>query len=107
MTVEPPSLEAITRTIVERFHPRRVVLFGSRARGDADAESDVDLFVEMESTSPPPRERAVEVSEAFGLREWSLDVFVYTPEETERLKNVNGSLVSLVEAEGTVLYERE
>jgi predicted nucleotidyltransferase len=105
MTVEPPPLETITRTIVERFHPKRVVLFGSRARGDADAESDVDIFVEME-TPKPPRERAVEVSAVFGLREWSLDVFVYTPEETERLKNVNGSLVSLVEAEGVVLYER-
>ena len=30
----------ITRRIVEGFHPQRIVLFGSRARGDARADSD-------------------------------------------------------------------
>ena len=31
---------------------RRVVLFGSRARGDGDAESDVDLAVVLEREEP-------------------------------------------------------
>ena len=105
MAVEPPPIEKIVRTIVERFDPKRIVLFGSRARGDWDPESDVDLFVEMESDKSPA-ERAIEVGRVFGLREWSMDLFVYTPEEAERRKRIRGTLASIVEAEGTVLYER-
>jgi uncharacterized protein len=38
---------AMTRRIVEHCSPERVILFGSHARGDADAGSDVDLLVVM------------------------------------------------------------
>ncbi len=103
--VDAALLDRIVRTIVERFDPRRIILFGSRARGDADRESDIDLFIEMESEKSPP-ERALDVISLFGLRKWSMDVFVCTPQEVERLKDVNGTLVSIVEAEGKVIYER-
>jgi predicted nucleotidyltransferase len=98
-------LEQITRTIVERFNPRRIILFGSHARGEATSESDLDLFIEMGTPMRPP-ECAVQVSSLFGLRPWSLDVVVYTPEEVQRLRKVNGTLLSLIETEGKVLYER-
>ncbi|HET8761619.1 MAG TPA: nucleotidyltransferase domain-containing protein [Nitrospiria bacterium] len=103
-TIDQKLLEKVTNTIVERFHPRRIILFGSRARGEARPDSDVDLFVEMESTRRPP-ERAIEVSSVFGLRPWPLDVVVYTPDEVKRLRRVRGTLLSVIEREGTVLYE--
>lgn len=99
------QLEDIAQTIVERFNPVRVVLFGSHARGQETEESDLDLFVEMETDRRPP-ERAIEVSALFGLRPWSMDVVVYTPAEVKRLKKVHGTLLSVIEAEGEVLYER-
>ncbi len=99
------QLEKIIRTIVNKFDPERVVLFGSHARGRETEESDPDLFVEMETDRPPP-ERAIEVSAVFGLRPWCMDVVVYTPAEVERLKKVRGTLLSAIEAEGKVLYER-
>jgi len=99
-----PDPEALAREIARRLRPRRIVLFGSRARGD-EAPGDTDLFVEMETDRRPP-ERAAEVTALFGLRPWSLDVVVYTPAEVERLRAVPGSLVAQVEAEGRVLYER-
>lgn len=98
-------IERVTRTIVERFNPKRVILFGSRARGDADADSDIDLFIEMESDKTRA-ERTLDVISAFGLRKWSMDVFVYTPEEAERDRGKIGTLASIVEAEGRLLYER-
>ncbi|MDH5429733.1 MAG: nucleotidyltransferase domain-containing protein [Nitrospirota bacterium] len=98
-------LEQVTRTIVERFHPKRIVLFGSHARGDAGSDSDLDVFIEMQTSRRPP-ERAIEVSAAFGLRPWPLDVVVYTPEEVQRLRGVSGTLLSVIEKEGKVLYEQ-
>ena len=99
------QLEEITQTIVERFNPVRVILFGSHALGQETEDSDLDLFVEMETDRRPP-ERAIEVSAVFGLRPWSLDVVVYTRAEVERLRKVKGTLLSIIEGEGEVLYER-
>lgn len=99
------QLEEIAEAIVKSFHPKRIILFGSHARGDQREDSDLDLFVEMESDRRPP-ERAIEVSSIFGLRRWPLDVVVYTPSEVDRLRQVRGTLLSMIETEGEVLYER-
>ena len=101
----PPDPDALARVIAAHLRPRRIVLFGSRARGDARDGADTDLFVEMETDARPP-ERAAAVSALFGLRPWPLDVVVYTPDEVARLRAVPGSLVATVEREGRTLYER-
>ena len=35
--------------VADRFHPEKIVLFGSRAYGSPHADSDVDLLVIMEA----------------------------------------------------------
>jgi predicted nucleotidyltransferase len=106
--VSSPSDEEIlhylTRLLVERFGARRVVLFGSRARGDARPDSDFDIFVEMESGDRPP-ERNARVLAEIGLRPWSLDLVVYTPDEVARVRPIPGTLLSMIESEGRVLHE--
>ena len=97
-------VDDIARTIVERLHPKRIVLFGSRARGASYADSDIDIFVEMETSKTPP-ERAIEVASLFGLRPWALDVVVYTPEEARKLRKKTGTLLAMIEKEGKRLYE--
>ncbi len=105
MVTPSPPIEEITRTIVERFRPRRVVLFGSRARGEFRPDSDVDLMVEMESLLKRGP-RTVEVLKAFGIRPWAMDLVVYTPQEIARLGSTPGTLLSVIEAEGRTLYEQ-
>ena len=102
---EPP-IGLIVEKIAAAFNPRRIIMFGSRARGDASPGSDLDLLVEMDSDKPPPR-RASDILRLFGPRKWAMDVVVYTPEEVKRLRNVVGTLVYTVEREGKVLYERQ
>ncbi len=102
---QEPDLEQITQKIVQRFHPHRIILFGSRARGNARPDSDVDLLIEMESDLAPAA-RTIEVDSVFGLRSWAMDVLVYTPAEIRRLRAVPWTIVARAEAEGKVLYEQ-
>lgn len=105
VTIDAALIEQITRTIVERFQPERIVLFGSRARGDDQPDSGLDLFVEMAtSLSPPARATAIRV--AFGLHPWPMDLIVYTPEEVARLRGRPGTFLATIEREGKVLYAR-
>jgi len=41
----PAVLDDLVRRIAERFSPDKIILFGSRARGDAGPDSDIDLLV--------------------------------------------------------------
>jgi predicted nucleotidyltransferase len=100
---EPP-IDEIVEKIVEAFHPRRIVMFGSRARGEAGPDSDLDLMVEMESDKPQ-RERVRTVDALFDRRRWSMDLLVYTPQEVQRFKDMLGTLLYTIEREGRVLYE--
>jgi len=102
--IEPPVQE-IARRIVEAFHPRRIVMFGSRARGDTGPDSDLDLMVEME-TSEPAAERARLIDALFGLRRWAMDLIVLTPQEVEEQRRQRNSLIRVIESEGRVLYEQ-
>ena len=99
-----PPLDEIVQRIVDAFHPRRIVLFGSRARGEAGPDSDVDLMVEMESDLPP-RARRLTVDRVFGLRDWPMDLLVYTPEEVADSRDVVGTLLYSIEREGRTVYE--
>jgi len=100
-------LQEVTATLVARFRPRRIILFGSHARGKAGEESDLDLFVELDSDlGKRPLDRAVAVREVFGLHPWPMDLLVYTSAEVAQMRKQQGTLLDIVEAEGKVLYER-
>ncbi len=103
--VDDALLQEIVGKIVERFHPRRIVLFGSRARRDHQPDSDVDLFVEMD-TQGPQWERRERIEELFSHRWWPMDVLVYTPDEVTARRGSLVSIVPVIEEEGVVLYER-
>ena len=102
--IDDKLIQHITDTIVRHFHPRRIILFGSRARGEAHPDSDVDLLVEMD-TSLPFHERITRVYEAFGLRQFPLDVLVFTPEELAEERTRVYSVAKIAEREGKVVYD--
>ena len=97
-------VQDITNRIVARFRPRRILAFGSYARGEQKPDSDLDLIVEME-TDRPFFQRSVDVQAIFGLRDWAMDLLVYTPEEYAQQKAIWGTLISLIDREAKVLYD--
>jgi predicted nucleotidyltransferase len=98
-------IQQIASRIIEKFNPLRIILFGSHSRHEATLNSDIDLFIEMDTDKRPP-ERSIEISRLFGLRNWAMDIFVYTPDEVSHLKSIHGTLLSSIESEGEVLYDR-
>ena len=75
--IDDPTLDRITRTILERCAPRRLVLYGSRARGDANEQSDYDVMVELDEQ--PKHDLELELIKA--LFSEDVDVFVTTAAE--------------------------
>jgi predicted nucleotidyltransferase len=88
----------------ERTGVDRAILFGSFARGDADAASDIDLLL-IEPTTAPFVERALSHLPLLRMGP-GLDLLVYTPEEYERLRSEGNPLIERVEREGVTVYAR-
>ena len=105
--VTEETLRQATDRLVAQFRPQRVILFGSQARGTADARSDVELLV----ICPVPPERgsrhALMVAMDRALRgvEVATDVIILTPEEFERDRHIPGTVARPAWREGKVLYE--
>lgn len=85
---------------------RRIILFGSRARGDARTDSDFDLLVVLRGLAPEERHahllalyRAVR---GVGV---VAEPWVMSEEEFEETKMVIGGLAYPASKEGVLLYE--
>ena len=101
---ESAVLEEIIARLVPVLAPERVYLFGSRARGDGDRDSDFDLLIVVPTSELPGYARdRIALRSLRGLRQ-PVDVLVLTREEFERKRNVVCSLPATVEREGKVLY---
>lgn len=98
------KIDDAVKRIVDRFHPAKIILFGSCARGSAHPDSDVDLLVIMD-VKESKRRQAVEIDLALADRTFPLDVIVVTPEEFEKYRDVVGHILYPVVREGKVLYD--
>lgn len=99
------AIEEMVARIVERFHPEKVILFGSHARGGAGPDSDVDLLVVM-PVEGSRRRQAVAIDAALLDRTLPLDLVVVTPDELERDKDRIGTIVRPALRDGRVLHPR-
>lgn len=104
MTTEA-AIQTMVDRIVQRFHPVRVVLFGSHARGTATAGSDVDLLVVLPQIADK-RRTTVDIRRALGDLPVSKDIVVTTPDEIARRGDLVGSVLRPALREGKVVYEQ-
>lgn len=104
-SVVQKKIEEMVRRIVERFHPQRIILFGSYARGQAEPDSDVDLLVVM-PVSGSKRRMAVEIDLALAGMGLPKDIIIVTPEEMARSRDIIGTIVYPAVREGKVMYDR-
>jgi uncharacterized protein len=103
--VQPAILEMVRR-IVEKFHPEKIILFGSHARGEAGPDSDVDLLVIMEVDKSARRKKSIEMDMALIGIPLPADIILLSPSQADKQKYAIGSIAYPAIKEGEVLYER-
>jgi predicted nucleotidyltransferase len=111
-TVAPPlskhfkqsaNLRDLVRQVVETVHPLKVILFGSRARGDACPDSDYDLMVVVRNGSNRRHVRQ-RLFVALNGNELDYDLLVSTPEDFERYGYHPSLVYKYILKEGVDLY---
>ena len=98
-------LQALVQRTVAVGNPERIVLFGSRARGEQSDESGIDLLAVEESDQPRYR-RSPKYYRATRGTFPARDIVVWTPEEIREWEAVPNHFVTTALREGTVLHER-
>lgn len=96
-------LPTVKRRIVRRFHPSRIVLFGSQVRGDARPDSDADLLVVLPRTDHR-RRAAARIEAALAGIPLATDIIVALPTDVARLAATPGTIVGPAVREGRTIY---
>ena len=94
----------VTGVLVQAAHPKRIILFGSRARGEAASDSDFDIMVVEEK----PANRFAEIVRLNRLLrsfDMAIDLLVVSDENFQYWRDTPGNVYYEAATEGQVLYE--
>ncbi len=105
ISIDETTLQEIVRRLVGAIDPDRIVLFGSRARGDARPDSDLDLLIVKDSDELRHR-RAIPAYGALAGLGIPTDIIWRTPAEIAEWSRVPNHVTTRAIREGKVLYER-
>ena len=108
-TFKPPSaddpvLSEVVRRLSEVYHPLRIYLFGSAARGDAGPDSDYDIMVVVADDTSADLQRSRRGYRAIRDIGVPRDIFVSTARDFQMQLHLKASFPSTVVREGILLY---
>lgn len=103
MTDVESEIQDIARQIVEKYHPDKIILFGSAARGGFTPDSDIDLLVIKKDVPRYGIDRMRELRRLI-KKKVAADFLVYRPEEIDERLKMGDPFVKAVLSEGKVLY---
>ncbi len=100
---EIQQIKSLAKQIGTASAAKAVVLFGSRARGEENTDSDVDLFV-VADTDLPFYKRTRKLNSILREYQFPVDLLLYTPKEYDNKKDDKYSVAYYATREGKVLY---
>jgi uncharacterized protein len=99
------EIRRVGLAIGREFRPRRVILFGSHARGTATSDSDVDLLVIM-PFSGKGSAKSIEIRRKINPP-FAVDLLVHTPRSVRRRIAMGDCFFQEILTSGKVLYEAD
>ena len=96
-------MQAAVERLVATARPKRIILFGSRARGDADVRSYFYLMV-IKTHIAHRREELVELDRALAALTIPVDILLVSEAEFEEQSALAGTVERAAQREGRVLY---
>jgi predicted nucleotidyltransferase len=105
MISDEEIVEAARTLAATASSPATVILFGSRARGDAGSNSDVDFLV-IEDEVADLLTEYVRLRKAILRLDTAVDILVVGRQHAEARRRVPGSVIRTAFREGRVLVER-
>lgn len=97
------EIDRITRQIIDRYGPEKIILFGSAALGEFGPDSDADFLIIKKNTPFYGADRIRELSRMID-RDIPVDLLVYRPEEVEQRLKMGDPFLKTILNEGKVLY---
>jgi predicted nucleotidyltransferase len=98
------TLQRAVEVLAREMKPRKIILFGSTARGEAGPDSDIDLLVVLERLDS----RFAEMNRASALLaslRIDADVLVYSQSEVEQWGEVVNHVINEALLDGQVVYD--
>ena len=92
--------------VIDYFHPRRIILFGSRARGEATDDSDTDLLVILDDDAPKAHLTLRAGWESRRGYNRATDVIPVRASVYDRRAKIAGTLAYEAAIDGIAVYER-
>ena len=102
-------IQQMVEAIVHEVKPQCIYLFGSRARGTATEESDVDLLIVEAEAFDRSRNRWSELKRIRRvLKPFQVpkDILVYSRDEFEKWQGSINHIIAHATREGKLVYER-
>jgi predicted nucleotidyltransferase len=97
------EIEFIVGQIVRKYHPKKVILFGSAVREEYKDLNDLDLLIIKDDVPLYGLERMRELEELVE-RNIAVDMLVYRSEEFEERIKLGDPFIKAILREGRVLY---
>lgn len=100
-------IKNLVNTLVQKYHPEKIILFGSYAYGNPAKESDIDILI-IKKTDLPFLKRLFNVRRLVSSIRYGypFEPLVLTPEELNERLNVGDDFFKEIVERGKVLYTR-
>ncbi len=98
------ALNEIVQRLVQAFHPEKIYLFGSQARGDAGPDSDYDLLLVMPDDASRDLLDPRLACRALVGTALAADVLLFRRSKFEGQLHLKASLPATIQRVGKILY---